>query len=133
MYNHNNRMKKKLQLTVVVAFSLLFAAKAQEASHEKTKSEISLEGMVGVSFGNNFYALNVGGPALFLVLNPDLKIGIGALPSIYLLNGKAGARLGVSPRIDYKNLVFIAPFYHRDTTGEWIWSVGMGYKFHKKN
>jgi hypothetical protein len=71
-------------------------------------------------------------PSLFLVLNKDLKIGVGALPSIYLLESRLGARLGVSPRIDYKNIVFIAPFFYRDKTDKWIWSVGLGYKFHKK-
>jgi hypothetical protein len=54
------------------------------------------------------------------------------LPSIFLYNDKLGARLGVSPRVDYKNIVLIAPFFHRDVTGEWIPSVGLGYKFHKK-
>ena len=67
-----------------------------------------------------------------LYLNKNLKIGIGALPSIFLYNDKLGARLGVSPRVDYKNIVLIAPFFHRDVTGEWIPSVGLGYKFHKK-
>lgn len=76
--------------------------------------------------------MNVGGPSLFLVLNKNWKIGIGALPSIYYLEGKLGARLGVSPRIDYKNFVIMAPFFHRDKTDEWIWSLGLGYKFHRK-
>jgi hypothetical protein len=111
-----------------------FVAKGQDStSIRKTSNwDVSLEGMIGVSFGNNFYSMNVGGPSLFLNLNKDWKIGVGALPSLYVLNGKLGARLGVSPRIDYKNLVLIAPFFHRDTVDEWIWSVGFGYKFHKK-
>lgn len=94
--------------------------------------QVGLEGMIGLSAGRDFLAVNVGGPALFLVLTEDLKVGVGALPSLYSLEGKLGARLGVSPRIDYKNLVFIAPFYHRDTADEWIFSVGLGYKFHRK-
>jgi len=60
------------------------------------------------------------------------KIGFGALPSLYSLEGKLGARLGVSPRIDYKNFVLIAPFFHRDTADEWTGSIGFGYKFHRK-
>jgi len=105
---------------------------AQDTDKNKKGLDIGLEGMVGVSVGNNFYAFNVGGPALMLRLNQNWKIGVGALPSFYILNGKTGARLGVSPRLDYKNFVLIVPFYHRDSTNEWIWSVGMGYKFHKK-
>lgn len=85
-----------------------------------------------MSFGKDFYAVNVGGPGLFLVLNEDLKIGVGALPSLYQHEGRLGARLGVSPRIDFKNLVLIAPFFHKDTSDTWIWSVGFGYKFHRK-
>lgn len=111
-----------------------YAAKSQDtiSTAKQSKFDIGLEGMLGVSFGKDFYSVNVGGPSLFLVLNKDWKIGVGALPSLYLLEGKLGARLGVAPRIDYKNLVLFAPFFHRDKTEEWIWSVGFGYKFHKK-
>jgi hypothetical protein len=101
-------------------------------SEEKKDFAISLEGMLGFSFGQDFYSMNVGGPALFLNLNPDLKVGLGAFPSLYVLNGNLGARLGVSPRIDYKNLVFFAPFFHKESSDTWIGSVGFGYKFHKK-
>jgi hypothetical protein len=88
--------------------------------------------MLGISLGKEFYSINAGGPALFLNLTPDLKIGLGAFPSLYLLNNKLGARLGVSPRIDYKNLVFIAPFFDHEVSNTWTSSVGFGYKFHKK-
>jgi hypothetical protein len=102
-------------------------------SMEKTSNwDVGLEGMLGVSFGRDFYAVNVGGPGLFLVLNENLKIGVGALPSLYSHEGRLGARLGVSPRIDYKNMVFIAPFFHKDNRDIWIGSVGFGYKFHRK-
>lgn len=126
----------KPQIFTSFLFVLLFycTARGQEAIAPKqnTKWDVGLEGMIGVSVGKDFYSVNVGGPALFLGLNKNLKIGIGALPSLYLLNGKLGARLGVSPRIDYRNVVLIAPFFHRDRTEEWIWPVGFGYKFHKK-
>lgn len=102
------------------------------SSEEKKDFAISLEGMLGFSFGKDFYSMNVGGPALFLNLNPDLRVGLGAFPSLYLLNGNLGARLGVSPRIDYKNLVFFAPFFHKESSDTWVGSVGFGYKFHKK-
>lgn len=125
----------KLQKIFLVLFALCLyqSAFAQDTiSNENERWQIGLEGMIGVSFGNNFYSVNVGGPALFLTLSKDLKIGVGALPSLYSLNGKLGARLGVSPRIDYKNLVLIAPFFHRDTADEWVGSIGFGYKFHRK-
>lgn len=112
-----------------------FAAKSQDSASVKEAPtwNVGLEGMLGVSVGKDFYSMNVGGPSFFLVLNENLKVGIGALPSLYLFEGKLGARLGVSPRVDYKNLVLIAPFFHRDAADKWIWSVGFGYKFHKKN
>ncbi|CAN5499894.1 hypothetical protein BH23BAC1_BH23BAC1_24960 [soil metagenome] len=108
--------------------------KSQETTSREQASnwDLGLEGMLGFSVGQNFYSMNVGGPSLFLILNNDWKIGIGALPSIYILNDKLGARLGVSPRVDYKNLVLIAPFFHRDAVDEWVWSIGLGYKFHRK-
>ncbi|SDA44169.1 hypothetical protein SAMN03080617_00476 [Algoriphagus alkaliphilus] len=125
----------KFRKILVLLFAVCFfqSSFAQEtASNENGKWQVGLEGMLGVSFGKNFYSVNVGGPALFLTLTKDLKIGVGALPSLYSLDGKLGARLGVSPRIDYKNLVLIAPFFHRDTADEWIGSIGIGYKFHRK-
>lgn len=97
-----------------------------------SKFDFALEGMVGMSIGKNFFSWNVGGPGFYLVVNKNFKVGVGALPSLFLLNGKLGARLAVAPRIDYKNYVFVAPFFHRDVTGEWISSIGLGYKFHKK-
>jgi hypothetical protein len=127
-----------MKINILPIFVLLmftsFLVKGQDTTSIENPSnfDIGLEGMIGVSVGKDFYSLNVGGPAFFLVLNKDWKIGAGALPSLYLLDGKLGARLGVAPRVDYKNLVFFAPFFHRDRTDEWIWSVGFGYKFHKK-
>jgi hypothetical protein len=125
---------KTTMISVCLIFGL-FAnlARGQEViPNRKKTTSISLEGMLGVSFGKEFYFINVGGPALFLNLTPHLKIGIGAFPSLYSLNNKLGARLGVSPRIDYKNFVLIAPFFHREISNTWIRSVGFGYKFHKK-
>jgi hypothetical protein len=117
-------MKVKKILVLLFALSFYQSGFAQDnGSIENDRWQLGLEGMLGVSFGNNFYSVNVGGPALFLTLSKDLKIGVGALPSLYSLDGKLGARLGVSPRIDYKNLVFIAPFFHRDTADEWIGSI----------
>lgn len=127
-------MKISLNLFLLFLTFMPFVAKGQDsmAVDQSSKWDVGLEGMLGVSFGDDFYSMNVGGPSLFLNLNKDLKIGIGALPSLYLLNGKLGARLGVAPRIDNKNIVLFAPFFHRDRTDQWIWSVGFGYKFHKR-
>lgn len=124
----------KTTFVLLILFLILPKANGQDTLSVKQppKWEMGFEGMLGVSFGDDFYAFNVGGPAFQLVINEDFKIGVGAFPSFYILNGKTGARLGVSPRIDYKNLVFNAPFFHRDSADEWIWSVGLGYKFHKK-
>lgn len=127
-------MKLDMVSVLLLLILISFVARSQDSTsvYRAPKWNVGLEGMLGVSFGKDFYSMNVGGPAFFLVLNKNLKIGLGALPSIYLFEGKLGARLGVSPRIDYKDLVLIAPFFHRDTADEWIWSVGFGYKFHKK-
>lgn len=67
-----------------------------------------------------------------LRLNEDWKVGAGALPSFYTKEGNTGAKLGVSPRIDYKNFALIALFFHFKRTDEWVCSVGLGYKFHRK-
>jgi hypothetical protein len=127
-------MKLRTLAMLFFLLSFYFKANGQDTGPETKKSQwdVGLEGMIGFSAGNNFYSMNVGGPSLLLSLTKDLKIGVGALPSISSLNGKLGARLGVTPRIDYKNLVFTAPFFHRDVTDEWIRSIGIGYKFHKK-
>lgn len=113
---------------------IAFAANSQDSTtiNNTKKFNVGLEGMLGFSVGENFYSMNVGGPSLFLVLNKDWKIGIGAFPSLYLLEGKLGARLGVAPKVEYKNLVFFAPFFYREKTEKWIWSFGLGYKFHRK-
>lgn len=120
-------------LMAIISFNLFCnVLNAQNQEDIDKKFDWGFEGMAGVSVGKNFYAFNVGGPSLLLRLNKDLKIGVGAFPSFYVFNGKTGARLGVSPRIDYKNFVVIVPFYHRDSVDEWIGSLGLGYKFHKK-
>jgi hypothetical protein len=85
--------------------------------------------MIGASFGKNFYTLNIGGPALFLNLQKDFKVGVGMFPSIYAENGKFGTRLGLSPRVDYKTISFFLPFFPSQPFGKWVGSVGIGYKF----
>jgi glutamate synthase domain-containing protein 3 len=125
---------KYLKITVLGSILALFIssylfAQTDQDSPDK-KISLKLEGMVGASFGRNFYAFNVGGPSFGLKINSNLKIGVGAVPSFYVRNGKSGGKLGVSPRIDYKNFVLIAPFFHFDDPDAWVGSVGFGYKFH---
>lgn len=125
------RVSKFLTLLFFVIISFTARSQHHDSAKSKSKFDVGLEGMIGFSVGKNFYSMNVGGPSLFLVLNKDWKIGMGAFPSLYLLEGKLGARLGVSPRVEYKNLVIFAPFFYREKTEQWIWSVGLGYKFHR--
>ncbi|EOZ96569.1 hypothetical protein A33Q_2339 [Indibacter alkaliphilus LW1] len=122
-------MKKSL----LMLFTILLISNVNAQEEEKySKVDFALEGMAGIAFGKNFTSFNVGGPSLLLNVNQKVKIGFGALPSFYIRDGKTGAKLGVAPRLDIKNWVFFVPFYHFDTTDEWLWSVGVGYKFHKK-
>jgi hypothetical protein len=120
---------------IIVSFVMFsFAGMAQTSGdNDKSKSssnvDLALEGMAGVSFGRNFYAFNVGGPSLRLRITEDLRIGVGALPSFYIKKGKTGGKLGVAPRVDFKDWVFFAPFFHFDDPDQWVFSVGFGYKF----
>lgn len=129
------RLKKLAILVTLLVLSTQAYAQAQDQEQEKEeenlKFDIGLEGMLGFSVGNDFYAFNVGGPSLILKLNNNWKLGLGALPSFYIKEGRAGAKLGVSPKIEYKNFVLIAPAYHFENPDKWIWSIGFGYKFHK--
>lgn len=108
MKSFKNIISIKCLVMLGVVFLLFNTAKSQDTSVTSLKWEAGFEGMLAFSVGNNFYAFNVGGPAFQYVFNKNLKVGVGAFPSFYVLDGKTGARLGVSPRIDYKNLVFIS-------------------------
>jgi uncharacterized membrane protein YfcA len=124
-------MKSSILLIIVILLS--FIGNGQENIKKKGSSmKMSMEGMIGFSVGKDFYSINVGGPALFLNVNKDLKVGLGALPSLYSSNGKFGPRLAMSPRVDYKNLVFMAPFFPGSSFGTWMGSIGLGYKFQKR-
>jgi hypothetical protein len=136
----SDKMKAILLLFLFGNISICLAQDSQneptqQLNHDLTSKknkktlDLALEGMVGVSVWNDFIAINVGGPSLKLRLTDDLAIGVGALPSLYRYEGRMGARLGVSPRIDYKQWVLIAPFLHMDNRDEWVFSVGFGYKF----
>jgi len=118
--------------TLLFGVLLSNAGLSQEKNNEKaSKAKISLEGMIGASFGKNFYTVNLGGPTLMLSVSKNMKLGVGAVPSLYVEGGKFGTRLGVTPRVDYKNLVFMTPFFPVQPFGKWVGSVGVGYKFIK--
>lgn len=124
---------KTINIFFTVVLLSLHGLAQENSSNSKPQIKLSIDGMIGASFGKNFYTINIGGPALFLNMNKDLKFGFGMLPSLYSENGKFGTRLGMSPRVDYKNIVFMIPFFPGQPFGKWVGSVGMGYKFQKKS
>lgn len=123
---------KKLVGTFIFAIGVICLGFAQEKEKENSKVEIGLEGMLGMTFAENFFSVNVGGPNLLLRINSDFKFGVGAYPSFFVRDSKSGARLAVGPRIDFKNFVLFSSFFHFDRTDEWLGSFGIGYKFHGK-
>ena len=98
----------------------------------ETKSEkqinLSLEGMIGISVGNGIIGINVGGPSLKLKIK-DFKIGVGAFPSLIIIDDKAAPRLAVSPIVEYKKWMLITPYYGYDSKDKMLWTFGIGYKF----
>jgi hypothetical protein len=123
-----------MKIIYALFFTLLLsmAGLSQEKmNNNENKVQFNLEGMIGASFGKNFYTINLGGPTLMLGVSKNLKLGIGAVPSLYSEEGKFGTRLGYTPRVDYKNLVFMTPFFPVQPFGKWVGSVGIGYKFQK--
>ena len=118
-----------------VLFSLMasiFFVSISVAQAQETKTAVHLDGMFGATIGDGFVTLNIGGPSLSLVLNEDFKVGAGLLPSIYIEDGKASTRLGLGPRIDLKKVSIIAPFFPVQSTGKWVGSLGLAYKFGRK-
>ncbi|SNS32775.1 hypothetical protein SAMN06295967_107103 [Belliella buryatensis] len=73
-------MKKSLLTLFTIVF--VIHVNAQEEKPTK-KVDFALEGMAGVAFGKNFTSFNVGGPSLMLNINQKVKVGFGALPSLY--------------------------------------------------
>jgi len=124
-----------LKLPAVLLVSSIICANvaAQETSKKSPPQfKIGLEGMIGVTVGKNFFAVNAGGPVLLLNLNNNLKVGVGALPSLFSENGKFGTRLGMTSRVDYKNFVFMVPCFPTQPFGKWLVGIGFGYKFVRK-
>ena len=108
----------------------------QEESRDKENEEqeklnlftFEMHGMIGLSAGDRFYTMNVGGPSLMLNITPDLGVGLGAFPSFFMDDGEPGGKLGISPRVDYKRFVFFTPLFIFDHSGRKVWTFGMGYK-----
>ncbi|MBD3581938.1 hypothetical protein [Flavobacterium selenitireducens] len=98
--------------------------------HVKTekKFEYGLDGMVGVSAGERTVGINVGGPS-FKVRLCEFKIGVAAMPSLFIRNDKAVPRLAVGPVAEYKHWMLIVPYYGYDESDRQIWTFGIGYKF----
>ena len=93
------------------------------------KFTFELEGMIMVACNDRFYAFSVGGPNLMVRITNSFKIGVGAFPSFYVKDGLTGAKLGVSPRVDFKQFSFVVPFYHFESSGRWQYAFGLAYRF----
>ncbi|KEO72131.1 hypothetical protein EL17_19670 [Anditalea andensis] len=116
----------------------------QISSHLKAQTtpdgsfEAGFKGMAAISFTSQTVAINIGGPHLDYRINKDLAIGVGAFPSLFFsslpsLKGDLGKnifepKLGLSPRLDFKNIVLIAPVYHFSSPDRWLWTFGIGIK-----
>jgi len=117
---------------------LLFAALAPTCVSAQTKTaednkpqkqvEWGIDGMLGISYGSETLGINVGGPSLKFHIN-KFKIGVGAFPSLIVADEKAMPRLAVSPIIEYRNIMLIAPYYGYDSKDRQIWTFGAGYRF----
>jgi len=98
------------------------------ATKPEKQIDLSLEGMIALSVGDGIVGINVGGPSLKLKIN-SFKIGVGAFPSLILMDEKALPRLAVSPIVEYKKWMLITPYYGYDSKDRMIWTFGLGYKF----
>lgn len=116
-------------IPVLLTGQILFAQTSDTTRHRRPLS-VGLEGMAGVSFGDKTVAFNVGGPHLKLKLGSSWSVALAAFPSLLIVDRKAEPRLGIGPRLDYRNLVLIVPAFFHNKTDRWVWTAGIGYKFH---
>lgn len=127
-------MKRVLFLATVL---LLYGnVSAQEVTPAPTtlpvaekKFEAGFDGMIAVSYGTETLGINVGGPSLKYKFTKNFKVGVGAFPSLIIVDSKAAPRLAVSPIIEYTNWMFITPYYGFNADDKAIWTFGIGYKF----
>lgn len=108
-----------------------FAQTETAPKPENASFEMKFEGILAVSYGSKAFGINVGGPSLKYKFTPDFKVGVGAFPSLIILDDKAVPRLAVSPIIEYKRWMLITPYYGYDTKNKQIWTFGIGYRFTK--
>ena len=119
--------KKTLTVLAIGIFSnSVFSQIPAEKSEPKI--DFGIEGMIGVAFNKDITGINVGGPSLKVKLK-NLKIGAGAFPSLLIMDKKAAPRLAVSPILEYKKWMIIAPYYGYNSKDKMIWTFGLGYKF----
>jgi len=123
-------MRRRI-ITLLFALACSMAAKAQDNTAVALPAafEIKFEGILAVSYGSDTFGINVGGPSLKLKVSPNFKVGVGAFPSLIIMDKKALPRLGVSPIIEYKRWMLITPYYGYDNNNRQIWTFGGGYKF----
>ncbi|MFV8339337.1 hypothetical protein ACNQGL_08690 [Flavobacterium sp. LB3P21] len=123
---------KNVFLLVFVCLSskLCISQTKEEEPKAVKKFDMAIDGMLGISYNGKALGINVGGPSLKLKWRKDLKIGVGAFPSLLVMDKKAAPRLAVSPIIEYKKWMVIAPYYGYDSSDRIIWTYGLGYKFY---
>lgn len=126
-------MRLRIILTTVVlpaCFSIYGQDKQNGVEKKENKDiEAGFEGMIGLSYGSKSFGINVGGPSLKYKVNKKLKIGVGALPSLFIYEDKAQPRLAVSPILEYSRWMILMPYYGYDSTDKAIFTFGIGYKF----
>ncbi|MFY7729792.1 MAG: hypothetical protein ACOVRN_09770 [Flavobacterium sp.] len=62
--------------------------------------EAGFDGMLAMSYGSKSFGINVGGPSLKYKFSKKFKVGVGALPSLFVARGKAALKLAVSPIVE---------------------------------
>ena len=127
-------MNIKLLFASILFGSYAGTGFAQTADAQKTetreqkKVDAGLDGMLAVSVGGKTVGINVGGPSLKFRAD-KVKIGVGAMPSLFIRDDKAVPRLAVGPIVEYGHWMLIAPYYGYDAQDKQIWTFGLGYKF----
>lgn len=119
----------KVVLFFFLMFSSCFAFSQNTEGKEVKKTDMDFEGMIGLSYGKDTFGINVGGPSLKFRFGKSCKIGVGAFPSLIVMDKKAYPKLGVSPILEYRNIMLITPYYGYDNANRMIWTFGLGYKF----
>ena len=125
-----------MKFVKIAALSLLISGATQlcaqdppVAKPEDKKFEAGFDGMLGISYGSKTFGINEGGPSLKYRFTKNFKVGVGAVPSLIVLDNKAAPRLAVSPIIEYRKFMLITPYYGYNTKNKQIWTFGLGYKF----